>query len=78
MLLIPVHSGYTIILIYSARLTFKDIKTSLMLQKRGYNQKGFHTPDELLVNHAQRILNHFEKNRQLKWQKEASENIRHT
>ena len=34
--------------------------------------------DELLVNRAQQIMNHFEKNRQLKWQKDASENTRGT
>ena len=55
-----------------------SIGTRLYIQKREVITKGIHVLDELSVNHAQQIMNHFEKNRQLKWQKDASENTRGT
>ena len=50
--------------------------TRLYIQKREVIIEGMHVLDELLVNHAQQIMNQSEKNRQLKWQKDASENTR--
>ena len=36
--------------------------TRLYIQKREVIIEGMHVLDELLVNHAQQIMNHFEKN----------------